>query len=177
MNTMLRILAPVTAASLVLAGCGAADNLVESAMEEAVEKGVEGATGADVEAGEDGFSVTTEDGEFTVGGDGSLPEGFPEAEVPLVDGEIGQTARVNDGDADAFAVSINATGSVEEVHAEALGLLESAGFTVSAEVDMGGMKSATLESEGSVDAVTLGVLEGSDESMSTVNYTVVMARE
>lgn len=175
MTSTLRILTPVLAVSLLLAGCGAADNLVENAMEEAVEQGIEGATGAEVESGDDGFSVKTEDGEFSIGSDGSLPEGFPEGDVPMVDGTIMQTAKVNEGDADGFLVSMSVEGAVADVHAEALALLESAGFTVAADVDMGGMRSATLEGSGAVEAVTLGVLESSEDGTSTVSYTVAMA--
>ncbi|MFW7413713.1 hypothetical protein [Demequina sp. SO4-18] len=177
MNTMLRILAPVAAAGLVLSGCGAAENLVEGAMEEAVERGIEGATGADVEAGEDGFSVKTEDGEFSVGGDGSLPEGFPEGDVPLVDGEIIQTAKVSDSGSDGYSVTMQVGGTIEEVHADALAKLEGAGFASAGEVDMGEMKSSTLEGAGSVGGVVLGVMGGSEDGVVSVSYTVTMATE
>ncbi|MFW2513075.1 hypothetical protein ACNI3K_04795 [Demequina sp. SO4-13] len=177
MNTTLRMLAPIAAATLVLGGCGAAENLVEGAMEEAVEKGVEGATGADVEGSEDGFSVKTDEGEFTVGGDGSLPEGFPEGDVPLVDGEIIQTAKVSDGGSDGYAVTMQVGGTIEDVHADALAKLEGAGFTSAGEVDMDEMKSSTLEGAGSVGGVVLGVMGGSEDGMVSVSYTVTMATE
>ena len=177
MSASLRILAPALAVTVALTGCGMADNLVEGAVEEAVERGVEGATGADVEAGEDGFSVKTEDGEFTVGGDGSLPEGFPEGEVPLVDGEIIQTARVAESGSEGYSVAMQVSGTIEEVHADALAKLEGAGFTSAGEVDMGEMKSTTLEGTGSVGGIVLGVMSSSDEGTVSVSYTVTMATE
>lgn len=177
MNTSLRILAPAVAATLALAGCGVADNLVEGAVEEAVESGIEGASGADLEMDDDGFSVKTEDGEFTVGGDGSLPDGFPEGEVPLVDGEIVQTARVSDESSDGFSVAIQAEGTIDDVHADALAQLEGAGFTVGTDSDLGEMKSTTLEGTGAVGGVVLGTIADSDDGTVMVSYIVTMATE
>lgn len=177
MNTTLRILAPAVAAAFVLGGCGLAENAVEGVVEEAVEKGVEGATGADVEAGEDGFTVKTEDGEFSMGTDGSLPEGFPQAEVPMVEGTILQTAKVAEGTSDGYHVSMDAAGELGDVYADALALLEGAGYAIGGEVDMGEMKSATLEGDGAVAGVTLGVMPGSEDGKSTVSYTVAMAKQ
>ena len=160
---------------LLLTGCSAADNLIENAVGEAVEQGVESATGAEVESGEDGFSVTTEDGEFSIGSDGTLPEGFPEAEVPVVEGDIIQTAKVADGTADGYLVTVSVEGALDDVHADALGRLEGAGFTVAADVDLEEMRSTSLEGAGDVEAVTLGVIANSGDGTCTVSYTVAMA--
>ncbi len=172
---MLRVLTPAVVAAFVLSGCGLAENAVEGAVEQAVERGVEEATGADLETTDDGFTMKTEDGEFTMGSDGSLPDGFPENEVPLVDGDIIQTAKVADGTQDAFHVTVDSPGDFDTVGDKAMELLEGAGYTVAGEVNVEGMRSASLEGSGNVAAVTVGVMEGYEEGQTSVSYTVVMA--
>lgn len=154
MSTMRRrIVAPIAIAIAVaiaptLSGCfGMMGNPIEGA--------IEGATGGNID----------------IGGT-SLPSGFPEADVPLYDGDILAGMALGSGTDKIFNVSIKVSGAsaLEEITAQ----LEGAGFTTD-----GGFV-ANSEDGGSAiysnDAWSVLVVVASDSNDGwTANYTVSSA--
>lgn len=62
------------AVAAAAAGCGVGDKIAEKAVEKAIEE----ATGAKVEQKNDTVTITTKDGQVSLGGEsGKLPDGFP----------------------------------------------------------------------------------------------------
>lgn len=106
-----------------LSGCG--EKATEKAAEKQIEKAAE-ANGEDVNVDINGdeVSIDSSDGSVVIG-TGDLPEGFPEDEVPLVDGEI-LVGTSSEGD--GYMVSIKVDGDPGTAMDEALSLLEGAGF-------------------------------------------------
>lgn len=118
-------LAPLLAVvALVAGGCGEAADQVS---EKTVERQLEDATGDDVDVDVDGDSVKVETSDGTVeAGTGQLPQGYPEGQVPVVDGEI--VLGIAAG-ADGFSVAVNYDGSVDDAWAAARDALTSAGMS------------------------------------------------
>ena len=164
-----------TAGALLLASCSPGD-LIEKAAGEAAEKAIEGATGADIELDEDGgtMSIKTDDGEMSFGTGAELPESFPESEVPLVDGEIVTSMRIKDETSDGYSVSMMVEGNIADVNAEAVALLEGAGFESTTESDMGEMRSVGFEGSGDVAGVLLTSIADVEAGTVTLGYIVTM---
>lgn len=118
-----------------------------------VEQIIEGATGTDVDLG-----------------GGSLPDGYPASEVPVVDGEIVYSLKVGAGQEQVFNVTVE-TGAdpTDQVKSQ----LTSAGFSedqlVVAETSEGSTFTGTNDRWGVV------VLIGQIDGKWTVNYTVTAA--
>lgn len=169
------IVAATAVGAFLLASCSPGD-LLESAVEKGVEKGVEAATGADIDIDEDGgnMSIKTEDGEMSFGTGAELPETFPESEVPLVDGEIMTSMRIKDETSDGYSVSIVVEGTIADVNAEAVELLEGAGFESTSESDMGEMRTAGFEGSGDVAGVLVTSMADLEEGTVIVGYIVTM---
>ncbi len=100
----------------------------------------------DVSIDEDDGKVTYEDDEgnsFTTAAE--LPEGFPEDEIPLVDGEIIQGVSVDQGSSKGYTISIDVEGDVSETYAEAKKLLERAGFASQSESTASGFATSGFD--------------------------------
>lgn len=177
MKVTLRVCGAVTAVAgaLVLASCSPGD-LLDSAVESAVEKGIESATGSEIDVDEDGgnLSIKTEDGEVSFGGGAELPDGFPEADVPLIDGEIISAMRIQNETSDGFGINMTVQGTIADVHDEAAGLLQGAGFTETTVSDLGEMRSSGYEGSGDVAGVVLTSMADTDEGTVVVGYVVTM---
>lgn len=178
MNMKLRVtgsIAAVGVVALVMAGCSPGD-LVEKAVGGAVEKGIESATGAEIDLDEDGgnMSIKTEDGEMSFGAGAELPADFPESAVPLVDGEIATSMRIKDETSDGFSVSLTVDGSIADVHGEAVDKLKGAGFESTSESDMGEMRSTGFEGSGDIGGIVLTSMADVEEGIVMVGYIVTM---
>jgi copper chaperone CopZ len=115
------VLAAMLTVPLLLAGCS---NAADKAAEKTVEKQLEAAGGdASVDINGDEIKVETSDGTVEAG-TGKLPSGFPEADVPLVDGEVIVGVSTGDG----FSVSVKYDGSVADGFAAASKALTGAGL-------------------------------------------------
>lgn len=123
--------------SLGLSGCFA--NPVEQLVQNGVEDVVEGATGTDVD----------------LGGAGSLPDGFPEDAVPVIDGEIVYGGGVGVEGGQAWAVMVKVTDR-DAAYAEVKQLLTDAGFTTSMESNAEGGAFALFSSDAYAVQVTVG---------------------
>ncbi|MEG9227529.1 hypothetical protein [Aeromicrobium sp. Sec7.5] len=135
--------------------------------------------------GSDGVTIPTSDGDVTIDqdegqvslddGEGNsfstsaeLPDGFPEDDVPIVEGTIVQGVAVDQDGSAGFSVTLEVDGSVAEVYDEAKGLLEDAGFTSS--LDSSGQGFATAGYDDGTWTVLVNVGEIGDTS--SVSYTV-----
>lgn len=166
---MLRASVVATAAVLALSGCSnAVDGLAEGAVERAIEN--ELGASADVSIDDDSFTVDTEDGSITAGA-GSLPEDFP-ADVPLVDGEVSFSQRLETADGLGWTVVITSpvepAATVEQVRND----LQANGFTVddATEFNAGDDAGGTIIAER--DDLSVLVVVGGDGTGTAVSYTV-----
>ena len=86
-----RSLGLLAAIALLFAGAGcSADDLADQVAERAIENAAGEGADVDFDADTGEFKVETDEGTFSSGG--SLPDGFPSDEVPLLDGQILQAA-------------------------------------------------------------------------------------
>jgi hypothetical protein len=163
---VLRRPAPLAAAlfMLVLAagGCSnAADKASEKAIEKSIQKAASGSAGdVNVDVNGDEIKVETSDGTVVAGG-GKLPAGFPESDVPLVDGEILVGVKAADG----YSVSVKVDGDTQSAFDAAVSKLEGAGFAQEAAI---GSLSAGLTGNGYSVLVSVNDASGS----TTVTYIV-----
>lgn len=155
------LVALMMGATLALVGCGGSD---EERAEDAIEEAAEEA-GEDVDVDVDGDDITIENSDGTVSMGGDLPEGFPEDDIPLVDGDV---LLAMGGEGQGWQVSIAVDAGAEDAMAEARGLLEGAGFTVDEEAVMGDMTTATFSSDGYNVYLTAAEAEG----QTTVIYSI-----
>lgn len=153
-------LALAATAALVLGGCSSDEKQAEDAIEEAAED-----AGEDVEVDVDGDDITIENSEGTVTMGGDLPEGFPEDDIPLVDGTvimgIGATGQ-------GYQITIQVDSDVADAVDEASGLLEDAGFTLDESGSYGDLETATLSS----DAYGVVLSGASAEEGATLSYSI-----
>lgn len=139
----------------------------DQTAEEAVEQAAEDA-GEDVEVDVDGDEITIESSDGTVSMGGDLPDGFPEDDVPLVEGDV-LVAMGAEGQ--GFQVSLNVDMSAAEAMDEAVALLEGAGFTVEETAEMGTMQTAALTS----DAHQVFLTATDESGDTTLIYAVEVA--
>lgn len=132
-----RLLLAVPAAALLaasLVGCGELfENAAEDRIEDALEsEGYEG--DVDLDKGE--INIDSTDGGVAVG---KLPKGFPESEVPVVDGEILGGSSTKNPDTWNVTIKVgDAGGDKAAAYDEAEALLLDAGLdTVTEKVDNG----------------------------------------
>lgn len=123
---MIRRIAPLAAvlAGLTMVASACADDVADKATEKSIEKTLEDQTGGDADVDIDGDKVKIETSDGTVeAGTGNLPAGYPEDEVPLVDGEVVLGIAAEGG----WQVTIKYDGSPEDAIEAAGSALEAAG--------------------------------------------------
>ncbi len=116
--------------------------------------------------GEGDIKIESNDGEV-VGKTGSLPEGFPADEVPVVSGDIVSGVAINRVDEKGYSVTITPSG--EEDLDTAVALLTAEGFSTEGTMDMGPSKTAQLSSGAWQVLVAFSAIDGN----RTFTYTVV----
>jgi len=72
--------------ALLVVGVGACGKVSDKVGEKVAEKSIEGATGADVDASDDGVTIKTKDGEYSSKTTKELPKGWPSDILPVADG-------------------------------------------------------------------------------------------
>jgi hypothetical protein len=170
-RTPLAVRAAVLASGLAVAltGCGnAVENIVEGNVERAIEN--ELGESADVEIGEDSFSVDTEDGSITAGA-GSVPEDFP-TDVPLPEGEVAFAQRLESEDGFSWSLIVTSDADPGGLADQIRGELTDNGFTVEEASEFSGADSAggtILAEKGDLTVLVLVAGEGSE---TTATYTV-----
>lgn len=164
-----RVTAVAAVAVLALTGCG---NAVEGLAEGAVERALENELGetADVEIDEDSFTVDTEEGSTTVGA-GSVPEDFP-ADIPLVEGEVSFSQRVDTADGSAWTVVITTPADPETVTGAIRGDLESNGFSVEEASEFSSDAAAGGSVLAQKDDLEAFILIAGEGAQTSVTYTV-----
>lgn len=148
---------------LLFSGCSqAADEATEKSVEKQIEKeAAKNGEDVDIDIDDDEVSVESSDGTLTVGKD-QLPEGFPESEIPLVDGEIKLAIAVEDG----WSVAVAVDGSAAEAAKEAVAKLKGAGFTAEDGISMESM--AMLKN----DTYSVMVTGNGDSGTELVTYII-----
>ena len=131
----------------MLAACASPEQLIQDAAEQFVEE----QTGVDVDVNEDG---------------GALPDDWP-ADVPVIPGNIASAASLSAAEGSTWTAQIS-VDDLKSGFAEAIDLLNAAGFTTEYEAETGGMFTATL-SNGSI-SVTL--VSESIAGENTISYLV-----
>ncbi len=170
-RTPLAVRAGVLASALavVLTGCGnAVENIVEGNVERAIEN--ELGESADVEIGEDSFSVDTEEGSITAGA-GSVPEDFP-TDVPLPDGEVVFAQRLETADGFSWSVIVTSDADPGALADQLRGELTDNGFTVEEASEFSGADTAGGTILAEKGDLTVLVLVASDGNETTATYTV-----
>lgn len=155
-------------AALALSSCSAED-LVERAAERSIENAAGGEADIDFDADSGSFSVDTEEGSFSTGT--SLPDDFPD-DIPLVDGEVMSAASADDQGQRGFLVVMYTDGSPEEAAAEAVSLLEAAGFAETEDLSaMTGLSAAQLGDD--TYEVLVSAYPAADQTALQYTITVV----
>jgi hypothetical protein len=170
-GTPLAVRAGVLASALAVAltGCGSAvENIVEGNVERAIEN--ELGESADVEIGEDSFSVDTEDGSITAGA-GSVPDDFP-TDVPLVDGEVAFAQRLESDDGFSWNLIITSDADPGTLADQVRGELTDNGFSVEEASEFSGADSAGGTILAEKGDLTVLVLVAGDGSETSATYTV-----
>ena len=149
------IVAATLASAVLLTGCGSPGITLPTS---------EGG----VSVSGDGSSVQVESdaGSFSAGS-GALPDGFPEAEIPVLDGEIISSMRLDEGSTSAWSVTV-LTPAGSDPMSRATSALEAAGFSTGSSQDLPGMSVVELTTD--VYRVVLGTIDQGDQM--AVQYTV-----
>jgi hypothetical protein len=166
MSRRVTVLAPLLAATALVAGGCAADEAADQSVEKSLEKSIEDATSddVDVDLGDGSVKVESSDGTFEAG-TGNLPEGFPVDDVPVVDGKI--LVGVSDG-AGGFSVTVQYDGSADDAFAAAEMALTDAGMSSSDELDtLEGSNTGVFEGNG-YEALVAVVDSGGEPAVSYV---------
>lgn len=141
------------AVALAFGGCSAgSDEVAEKSIEKAAED-----SGEDVDVDVDGdeIKVETSDGTLTAG-TGELPEGYPEDDVPVIDGEVAVGIEADGG----WSVTVKSDQSPEDALDEAVSKLESAGLSQEDGGGILGPTSAALTGNGYSVLLSVTDLEG-----------------
>lgn len=162
------------AAVVALGGCSnAVEGLAEGAVERAIENEIGGS--ADVSVDDDSFTIDTEDGSISAGS-GSLPDDFP-ADVPLPDGEVTFSQRLESGDELGWSVviaSVEPAGALaEQVQAD----LQASGFTVEQASQFSGTDSEGGTIFGEKGDLSILVVVASDGDQTLATFTVSQASQ
>ena len=155
--------------ALLLAGCG---TIAEQVAEEAVEQAAGGGE-LDINADDGEISFENEEGSFSLGGDGELPEGFPD-ELP-VPGDLSVLSSMggnSDGDS-SFVVNGQVSGDLTATYEDLRGQLEDGGFSVDNEstFSSGDQETRSMQFEGNGWRGAVSVATG-PEGETVVTYTV-----
>ena len=154
------LVALVLGSALILGGCGSDEDRAEDAIEEAAKD-----AGEDVDVDVDGDEITIENSDGTVSMGGDLPGGFPEDEIPLIDGDI-QIAMGAEGQ--GWQITFYVDAPSDEAVAEGVSLLEGAGFSVDEQAVMDDFTTATLSS----DAYAVYLTGTAADSQTALHYSI-----
>lgn len=160
MTTKVRTMAAIAllVAGLGLAGCGSDEKTVTVNGDKVT-----------VDRDGDGVKIESDVGSSEFG-TGSLPEDFPEADVPVVDGTIAGGAKNDTGGMTTWTVIVQTEGGVDAVLAEVTAKLEDAGFTSETSGNYGGSAAAQFTGK-----YTVGVSVTGTDDQITVSYVVTPA--
>ncbi len=129
MKRTLTIMIAGLAAVFALGACGAASNTVSNGAKKAVED----ATGCKVNGSDKSTKVECKGkngkGSFSVGEGATLPDGFPESDVPMPDGKIVSAISSEINGKPAYIITVKVDGSVGTVADDYKQTLEDKGFT------------------------------------------------
>lgn len=147
-STITIAVAATLASAVLLTGCGSPGITLPTS---------EG--GVSVSGDGSQVQVESDAGSFSAGS-GALPDGFPEAEIPVLDGEIVSSMYIDEGTASAWSVTVLAPAGGDPM-AEARSALEAAGFSAGTSGDMFGMK--VVELTNGTYRVVLSVVDQDDQ--------------
>ena len=143
-----RTIAAFTMSGLLVVGAGACGKVSDKVGEKVAEKSIEGATGADVDASDDGVTIKTKDGEFSSKATKELPEEWPSDILPVADGfEIENVTETKTADGTMSIVSTKGDTDAGELVDTYVGAFESNGVEVAMQTKSGdgGMVNGTKD--------------------------------
>lgn len=114
------------------------------------------------------FSIESDDGSIK-STTGKLPDGFPEAEVPVLPGTIVSSVGIDSEGQRGWSVVVEADPDADPD--AAFGLLEKAGFVSESSMDAGGSKTRTYQTDEWDVLVSVTAVDGD----RNVSYTVAPA--
>lgn len=147
-------------AGLGLTGCGSEEKTVSVNGDKVT-----------VDQDGDGVKIETEDGSATYGSE-SLPDDFPEDEVPIIDAKIVGGAKNVAGGETSWSVIMQADGDVDDVLDEVTEKLEGAGYTSESSGNYGGSAAAQFDGD-----YRVGVSIAEGDGQVVVTYVVMPAEE
>lgn len=163
-----RLVAIIGAGLLAFPALAACGNVAENAAQSAAEQAAENAMGGgDVDISDDSMTVTDDEGnEMAVGENISIPDTWPD-DVPLYDGgELAMVTVQADGSAYAMWMLSGAPADAMDAYSAQL---ESAGYSMDQEADLGG----TLMREFRSAAKTVSVVAGEGDGLVSLTVTAV----
>lgn len=153
-----------------VSGCfNLGQKVVEKITEEVIEKAIESEGGeAEVEIGEEGVSIKTDEGEVTIGGDAELPEGFPKVVPVYPDMQLSTTWKSVDDGKDYFSVSGISSNPGKEVFDWYKSKLS--GWDIEGEfvAESGGESTFTISANDGTYYLSVMIMESEDEVMVTL---------
>lgn len=137
--------------------------VAEKVTEKAVEKAIESEGGeAEVDIGEEGVSIKTDEGEMTIGG-ADLPDGFPGVVPVYPDMEIITSSKSIDDGKESFFVGGASSDSGKEIFDWYKGELR--GWDIEGEfvAESGGESTFTISANDGTYSVSVMIMESEDE--------------
>jgi len=128
---------------------------------------IPGTDGAKISKDGDSFKVETDQGSME--SSASIPDDFPEDEVPLLDGKILNATSFNTDAERGYTIAMQVDGlSIQDAADQGAALLEEAGFVAEGSFDAGEMKLTTFNT----DTWVVSLSASTGEDAVTVSYTV-----
>lgn len=153
-----------------VSGCfNLGQKVVEKITEEVIEKAIESEGGeAEVEIGEEGVSIKTDEAEMTIGEGTDLPEGFPKVVPVYPDMQLSTTWKSVDDGKDYFSVSGISSNPGKEVFDWYKGKLS--GWDIEGEfvAESGGESTFTISANDGTYYLSVMIMESEDEVMVTL---------
>jgi hypothetical protein len=149
---------------LVLAATAAVATGCEAIIGEAVKSGVESATGVKVDDSNNSVTLTGTDGStVSMGGEGTLPEGFP-ADVPVYEGTIKKGIATSTAGGKGFVVIVETPDAPADVLKWYEGELEAGGWTTTSALKA--VDGGRLAAEKDATAVTVTIGPGTKTNVA-----------
>jgi len=143
--------------------------VAEKVTEKAVEKAIESEGGeAEVDIGEEGVSIKTDEGEMTVGEGAELPEGFPKVVPVYPDMGITASWKATEDGKETFSVSGMTSDSREKIfnwYKSQLGGWEIEGEFTS---ESGGESTSTISANDGTYSAVVMIMESDEETVVTL---------
>jgi hypothetical protein len=123
--------------------------------EKSIEKSTNGQ--ADVDLSNESVKINTNEGTFAVGGEISLPSGFP-SDVHVIDGTIKSAVTIKENE--SYTITVETTKSISQAKSDYETELKADGWTINATVDLTNASSLSAEKGNRTVSVVISESEG-----------------